>query len=84
MKTLRFSHQYDFLFKIENIAPATTVTPRLDQFDLFADDYKVGADRLVKLYMKNPMHNQSLVQSIVHLYRQYLEWKLKESIRRLN
>ena len=53
-------------------------------FDLGADSYKVGADRLVNVLMKNPATNEMLVSTIVHLYRQFLEYKLKETIRFIN
>ncbi len=53
-------------------------------FDLGADSYKLGADRLVTVLMKNPATNEMLVSSVVHLYRQFLEYKLKETIRFMN
>ena len=53
-------------------------------FDLGADSYKVGADRLVTVLMKNPATNEMLISTVVHLYRQFLEYKLKETIRFMN
>ena len=62
-----------------NISPHTG-----NIFDLGADAYKLGADRLVTALMKNPAANEMLVSSVVHLYRQFLEYKLKETIRFMN
>lgn len=53
-------------------------------FDLGADSYKVGADRLAIILTENPAINEMLVNTIVHLYRQFLEYKLKETIRFIN
>ncbi len=62
-----------------NISPHTG-----NIFDLGADAYKVGADRLVTVLMKNTETNEMLISSVVHLYRQFLEYKLKETIRFMN
>jgi hypothetical protein len=49
-----------------------------------ANAYKTGAERLVKIFLKNPASNADLVYSILHLYQVFVEWRLKEVIRTLN
>jgi len=49
-----------------------------------ANAYKTGAERLVKIFLKNPTYNADLVYSILHLYQVFVEWRLKEVIRTLN
>jgi len=49
-----------------------------------AKAYKTGAERLVKIFVKNPSYHTDLVYAILHLYQVFAEWRLKEAIRTLN
>ncbi|MDX1904826.1 MAG: hypothetical protein SFU27_11770 [Thermonemataceae bacterium] len=49
-----------------------------------ANAYKIGAERLVKIFLKNPTYNTDLVYAILHLYQVFVEWRLKEAIRTLH
>jgi hypothetical protein len=45
-----------------------------------ASAYKQGVDQLVKTFAKNVAANGDLVYPILHLYRQFAECKIKETI----